>query len=130
MEELIKKIKKHFEELDNKKLMSNIFIILLLSVFVLVLLNNYTSDDKNDNSRVIKEESNEYNNLVRDDYGLYIENKLADILSKLKGVGNVDVMVTLEDSTEKIPASNVTTTRENTTELDAQGGTREISRSL
>ena len=128
MEELIKKIKKHFEELDNKKLMSNIFIILLLSVFVLVLLNNYTSDDKNDNSRVIKEESNEYNNLVRDDYGLYIENKLADILSKLKGVGNVDVMVTLEDSTEKIPASNVTTTRENTTELDAQGGTREISR--
>lgn len=128
MEDLIKKIKKHLEELDNRKLMANIFIILLVSVFILVLLNNYTSNDKNDDTRVIKENSNEYNNLVRDDYESYIEIKLADILSKLRGVGDVDVMVTLEDSTEKIPASNVTTTKENTTELDAQGGTREISR--
>ena len=128
MEDLIKKIKKHLEELDNRKLMANIFIILLVSVFILALLNNYTSNDKNDDTRVIKENSNEYNNLVRDDYESYIEIKLADILSKLRGVGDVDVMVTLEDSTEKIPASNVTTTKENTTELDAQGGTREISR--
>ena len=128
MEDLIKKIKKHLEELDNRKLMANIFIILLVSVFILALLNNYTSNDKNDDTRVIKENSNEYNNLVRDDYESYIEIKLADILSKLRGVGDVDVMVTLEDSTEKIPASNVTTTKENTTELDAQGLGRSLGR--
>ncbi|MDR7870009.1 MAG: sporulation stage III protein AG [Tissierellaceae bacterium] len=128
MEDLIKKIKKHLENLDNKKFIGNIFIILVLSVVLLVMLNGYTSNDKNKDTTVIKEKSNEYNNLVKDDYESYIEDKLSEILSKLKGVGSVDVMVTLEDSVEKIPASNVTTTREITNELDAQGGTREVSR--
>ncbi|NLY44543.1 MAG: sporulation stage III protein AG [Tissierella sp.] len=128
MEEFLKKLKKHLDNLDNKKFIFNIFIILVLSVVFLIMLNGYTSDEENNNPTVIKESSNEYNNLVRDDYESYIEDKLSEILSKLRGVGNVDVMVTLEDSIEKIPASNVTTTKEITNELDSQGGTREISR--
>ena len=128
MENFIKKIKKHLDSIDNKKFIVNILFILTLSIVLLVILNNYIPDDKNDNQTVIKESSNEYNNLVKDDYESYIEGKLSDILSKLKGVGQVDVMVVLEDSTEKIPASNITTTKELTNELDAQGGTREILR--
>ena len=128
MEEFINKIKKHLENLDNKKFIGNVFIVLVLSVVLLVMLNGYTSKDKIDSGTVIKDNSNEYNNLMKDDYESYIEDKLSEILSKLKGVGNVDVMVTLEDSVEKIPASNVTTTREITNELDSQGGTREVSR--
>lgn len=128
MENFIKKIKKHLDSIDNKKFIVNILFILILSIVLLVILNNYIPDDKNDNQTVIKESSNEYNNLVKDDYESYIEGKLSDILSKLKGVGQVDVMVVLEDSTEKIPASNITTTKELTNELDAQGGTREILR--
>ena len=128
MENFIKKIKKHLDSIDNKKFIVNILFILILAIVLLVILNNYIPDDKNDNQTVIKESSNEYNNLVKDDYESYIEGKLSDILSKLKGVGQVDVMVVLEDSTEKIPASNITTTKELTNELDAQGGTREILR--
>lgn len=128
MDDFMNKIKKHLDNLDNKKFMVNIFIILLVSVVLLVMLNVYTSEDKNNGGPVLKETSNEYTNLVKDDYESYIEDKLSEILSKLRGVGKVDVMVTLEDSTEKIPASNITTTREVSNELDSQGGTREVSR--
>ncbi len=128
MEDLVNKIKKHLENLDNKKFIGNLFIILVLSVLLLLVVNTFNPKDDIDNTSVIKETANEYNNLMRDDYESYIEGKLAEILSKLKGVGQVDVMVTLEDSVEKIPASNVTTTKETTNELDSQGGTREVSR--
>lgn len=128
MDDFMKTIKKHLDNLDNKKFIFNIFIILVLSVVLLVMLNGYTSNEKNNGTTVIKDSSNEYNNLVKDDYESYVEDKLSEILSKLKGVGKVSVMVTLEDSIEKIPASNVTTTKEITSELDSQGGTREVSR--
>lgn len=128
MDDFIKKIKKHLDNLDNKKFIFNIFIILVISVILLVMLNGYTSKEKIDGTTVIKETSNEYNDLVKDDYESHIEDRLSQILSKLRGVGKVNVMVTLEDSIEKIPASNVTTTREITNELDSQGGTREVSR--
>lgn len=128
MEDFMEKLKKNFENLDNKKLILNIFIILVLSVILLIMLNGYTSKDKFSSTSVIKESPNEYTNLVKDDYESYIEDKLCEILSKLRGVGKVDVMVTLVDSIEKIPASNITTTKEITNELDSQGGTREVSR--
>lgn len=128
MEEFIKKLKKIFENMDNKKFLINIFLVLVLSVIFLLMLNNYVEEDKKDEQTVLKDSSNEYNYLMKEDYESYIEGKLSNILKKLKGVGEVDVMVVLEDSTEKIPASNITTTTEHTSELDAQGGTREISR--
>ena len=128
MDDFIKKMKKDLDNLDNKKIIFNIFIILVLSVVLLIILNGYTSKEKIDGTTVIKETSNEYNDLVKDDYESHIEDRLSQILSKLRGVGKVNVMVTLEDSIEKIPASNVTTTREITNELDSQGGTREVSR--
>lgn len=128
MEEFIKKLKKTFENMNNKKFLINISLVLVLSVVFLLMLNNYVDKDKKDEQTVLKDSSNEYNYLMKEDYESYIEGKLSNILKKLKGVGEVDVMVVLEDSTEKIPASNITTTTEHTNELDAQGGTREISR--
>ena len=128
MEEFLKKIRNHLENLDNRKFMTNIFIVLIMAVGILLVLNIYTSKDKNPSPGVIKDNSNEYTSLEKASYENYIENRLAEILSKLKGVGQVSVMVTLEDGVEHIPATNITTTRENTKELDSQGGTREIVR--
>ena len=42
------------------------------------------------------------------DYSSLLEKKLEDILSQLKGVGKVKVMITLEDTTEVVPAFNTT----------------------
>ena len=62
------------------------------------------------------------------DYGTLLEKKLEDTLSKLKGVGEVKVMITLEDTIEKIPAFNTSKNNETTNEVDSQGGTRETIR--
>lgn len=62
------------------------------------------------------------------DYNTDLENRLIYILEKFKGVGDVDVMITLEDSVEKIPASNSIKTVENTRETDSEGGMREVNR--
>ena len=58
----------------------------------------------------------------------YLEKKLANILSKLEGVGKVNVMVTLENSVEKVTATNTTQSKESIIENDGEGGTRQVQR--
>lgn len=126
MEEIINKIKKHLEELNNKKFINNLFIILLLSIIFLIgvnfLLGNKNESKIEEPSKVAKEIYNQ------SDHSVYLEQKLKNILEKLKGVGEVNVMITLEDTIEKLPATNTQTTKEVTKEIDAEGGTREVNR--
>lgn len=129
MEKLIDKIKKHLETIDNKKLINNLFIILILGIILLIIANIFI---ENRNSNVITnlESATIEGKLeaMEVDYGVLLEKKLEDILSQLKGVENVKVMITLEDTVEKIPAFNTTKNNETTNEIDAHGGTREIIR--
>ena len=81
-----------------------------------------------DKKAVEKEEVIIRENILEDDYSSYLEKKLENILGKLNGVGEISVMITLEDSSEKVPATNTTKTTETTKELDSEGGTREVNR--
>ncbi|WFA09694.1 sporulation stage III protein AG [Tissierella sp. Yu-01] len=125
MEEMINKIKKHLEEIGNKKFINNLFIILLVSIIVLIGVSIFTKDSEKAEIpvRVVEEKPQ-----PTGDHSQYLEEKLASILEKLKGVGEVDVMITLEESIESVPASNTTKTTETTKEVDAEGGTREVNR--
>jgi len=58
------------------------------------------------------------------DYAAYLENALEQFLSTVDGVGQVKVMVTLEDSGEKIIEKDINTARQGTTEVDSAGGSR------
>lgn len=128
MDKLLKIIKKHLEEMDNKKHIVNLFIIILLSIIILIGTSIFKDNNKSSPSPVIKEKPEEYNSYVQLDYSNYLESKLIKILSKLKGVGLVSVMITLEDSIEKIPATNITKSSEQTTETDSEGGKRDSIR--
>ena len=125
MEEIINKIKKHLEELNNKKFIINLIIILLISIIALIGVS-FLNDEKESVVSSIKPTIEENNS--DSDYSIYLEDKLATILEKLQGVGEVNVMITLEDSIESVPASNTTKTVETTKEIDAEGGTREVNR--
>lgn len=57
-----------------------------------------------------------------------LERKLSSILSKIENAGKVNVMITLEDSKEKIPAMNSNKKSETTREVDSEGGTRDSNR--
>lgn len=129
MEKLIDKIKKHLETIDNKKLINNLFIILILGIILLIIANIFI-ENRNSNVKTNLESATIEGKLeaMEVDYGVLLEKKLEDILSQLKGVENVRVMITLEDTVEKIPAFNTTKNNETTNEIDAHGGTREIIR--
>jgi len=58
-----------------------------------------------------------------------MEKSLESILSKIKGVGKVEVMVTFFSGNESIPAFDVKTSGNDTTEKDKEGGSRNIKQS-
>ncbi|WP_244648207.1 stage III sporulation protein AG [Ruminiclostridium herbifermentans] len=53
-----------------------------------------------------------------------MESKLQAILSKIKGAGKVDVMITFYTGNEYIPAVDVNTSENSTQEKDKEGGSR------
>lgn len=126
--EIIEKIKKHLGAMNNKKIINNLFILLLVTIIILIISNIFLDSNKIDEEYDIDNGLNEYNHNIEDDYSDYLEKKLIKILSKFDGVDKVDVMITLEDSVEKITAANTTKTSESNLENDGEGGTREVLR--
>ena len=62
-----------------------------------------------------------------DAYAACLEKRLEHILSKMAGVGNVEVMVTRYSSEELVVEKDVPTTRSSTEEKDAAGGSRIVT---
>ncbi|OLS03938.1 hypothetical protein [Tissierella creatinophila] len=129
MDKILRRIKEQFKNLEDKKIIGYLIVILISASLILTFLKGISPKEQKDIKGVIKEDSTEYNSEVRvEDYAGILEKKLVHILKKLEGVGEVSVMLTLEDSSEKIPAANTTKSRESTKETDAEGGIREITR--
>lgn len=129
MDKILKRLKEQFKNLGDKKLIGYLMVILVSASLVLTFLKGISPEEQKDIKGVIKKDPAEYNSEVRvEDYAAILEKKLVHILKKLEGVGEVSVMLTLEDSSEKIPAANTTKSRESTKETDAEGGIREITR--
>ncbi|WP_313756448.1 sporulation stage III protein AG [Tissierella sp.] len=128
MNEILDKIKDALTKMNNKKFINNLFIILLMSIIFLIVANIFLGPKTKNIDSTTDKYIKDINNNLESDYSGYLEKKLVDILSKLNGVGKVSVMVTLENSIEKITATNTTKTTENTLENDSEGGTREIHR--
>ncbi|MCM1570099.1 MAG: stage III sporulation protein AG [Roseburia sp.] len=61
------------------------------------------------------------------DYRRRMEQELAGILSKISGVGRVEVMITLKNSEERIIEKDGERVRSDTVEEDSQGGSRSIT---
>jgi len=128
MSDLLEKIKKHLENMNNnKKFINNLFIILIISIIFLIIAN-YILDSRKATVSTESEFKSQISYEEEVDYSAYLEKKLENILSKLDGVGKVNVMVTLENSVEKVTATNTTKSSENIVENDGEGGTRQVQR--
>ena len=120
MEDLIKRIKEKFGELGSSKngTLRKLIFLLLTGICLLVIL--WPLDDSDDDDLLSSgisesEDSGDDENdesLINDDtayeeYVSLLESKLKSILENVKGVGNVDVMITLKDNGEKIVEKDV-----------------------
>jgi len=128
MNEILDKLKRYLEKANNKKFINNLFILLMVSIIFLIVANYFLNPKKSNINDFNEEYQKDYSYDVEEDYSIYLERKLVNILGKLAGVGKVNVMVTLENSVEKITANNTTKTSENSIENDSEGGTRELHR--
>lgn len=128
MEKIINKIIEYFKHMNNKDIMRNLFVVLIIGIILFILADIFINNSNTRNITTDSESKVENINYNYSDYSTLLESKLENVLSQLKGVGKVKVMITLEDTTEIIPAFNTTKNNENTKEIDSQGGTREIVR--
>lgn len=115
MEKLLSK----FKDLSNKKQIENVVIFLVLLIIVIIVINSLFGEEK----ETVKEGSKEVSiSLEQNENDL--EKSLKNILSKISGVGSVDVMVSYSNTIMQVPMYD---TKENTTvveESDKNGGIR------
>lgn len=115
------------EDGNNKKKIENLVFFLIILVITIVAINFIWKDDKkddtntNDNSKKLATISQEQT--YQEDS---LETKLENILSNISGVGNVNVLLTYNETEELIPVYNESDKRSTTNEVDSEGGTRVV----
>lgn len=119
--------KEFLNKITNKKYINKLLTILILGIMLLITASIFKDNKKEEVTKKDNIEK-EIKETDVEDYAYILERKLEKILSQIKGAGNVDVMITLDETTEKIPAVNKTKNQEKTNEEDSQGGVREINR--
>ncbi len=114
----------------------NLIVLVLLGI-LLVIISLPTEEsheqeetkERMDEQRSLYEstgglQENAYEDLYS--YAAYLEEELEETLSQMRGVGEVKVMITLEASEEQVVEKDETMVRNNTTEEDSQGGSRNL----
>ncbi|NDI34175.1 stage III sporulation protein AG [Chengkuizengella sediminis] len=112
-----------------------LLIIGLIGVMLMIMNSfiNVDSIDSSQSDRASPESASlpvlgeEKSKLPFDEYEEQYEMRLKEILEKIVGVGNVDVMITIESTEENIVFENRKDSQQVTTEKDTNGATRHIS---
>lgn len=123
------KLKELFRS-DNKKLKTDIVVVLILGALMIVLGNSFfggnpPGTDAASKSQPKEEESNQAQNTDQRN----LEKRLETIFSKVEGAGEIKVMVTTTNGNELILAEETKSENQTTTESGQQGDQRTIENS-
>lgn len=122
------------EEGDNKKKIENLAVFVVVLVITLIIINfiwngdeekkEETSDDPNKKLATVNENTMPINTdtTTQDTLSLQLE----EILKKIDGVGNVNVLVTYSQTNRIVPMYNEDISQTDTEETDTNGGTRKV----
>ncbi|MDF2590198.1 MAG: hypothetical protein K0S41_4039 [Anaerocolumna sp.] len=130
MEKEKEKKKLSIKEIGPQKLVILLMIgvLLVLSFPDILSLNNSSKDKTKSNVPKVENKS-----AVTDDssgldtYTKSLEERLTKVLTKVEGIGSVEVMITLKGSKEQIILKDEPYTQESMNETDGEGGNRENS---
>ena len=126
------KLKKMFSKNDgnNKKKIENIMVFIVILAITIVAINYIWNGDNQSKSSNTVPEAEVRNDVVQVSSEInYDENeeKLANILSNISGVGKVKVLLTYSETSTYVPIYNENLKQSNTTETDSSGGSRIVS---
>ena len=79
------------------------------------------TDDVKDGTR------DDWEKFSEEEYSVWLEQRLTEVLGQVAGVGEVRVMITLKSSRELVVEREESISRSSTKESDSQGGSRVIS---
>ncbi len=129
LKEKLQKLKENITKSDNKtnkKKVENLVVGILILIVTVIAINTILADDtkkessdKENNNNVVIAETNQSNNTL--------EERLEGILSKINGVGKVDVLISYSESSEVVAMYNENIKETSTEEQDESGGTRTIT---
>lgn len=117
---------------NNKKKIENLIFFIILLIITIIIINIVWNGDKDSSN---KQDSNSTNSkqLAKENESVVdastnttneLETKLENILSKIQGVGEVNVFINYSESSEIVPMYNENKKTSNTQETDTSGGTR------
>ena len=131
---LSEKLKKIFPKNDgnNKKKIENILVFIVILAITIVAINYIWNGDESSKSSNEVPEAENTNSVVQvstDTSNDQNEEKLANILSNIEGVGKVKVLLTYSQTSTYVPIYNENLKESNTTETDSAGGSRTVEES-
>lgn len=114
---------------------ARLVILLMAGIFLLVLsfpdmLSSKNSSKDNTVNQDYKMKDNNLNTETQEEGDAYtteLENRLRSVLAKVEGIGDVEVMITLKGSKEKVILKDTPYTQESMNEVDGEGGNRDSS---
>lgn len=130
IKEKIKSLVKKKTSGDNKKTLENLIVFLVLLIITVVAINIIWGKENNnekqspvdDSYKVLAYNKNESNNSQDSEYNL--EKKLENILSKISGVGKVQVLITYSETSSVVAMRNEKKNSSKTEESDTNRGNK------
>ena len=130
IKEKIKSLVKKKTSGDNKKTLENLIVFLVLLIITVIAINIIWGKENNnekqspidDSYKVLAYNKNESNNSQDSEYNL--EKKLENILSKISGVGKVQVLITYSETSSVVAMRNEKKNSSKTEESDTNRGNK------
>ena len=117
---MLNKLKNIFK--DEKKKNENLIFFLLVLVITLFMINRIMKEDKSVPDK--KEKSSDIELVKSTNIDNSLEKRLENILSKISGVGSVNVLITYSESGSILPLYNETSNNSKTEEKIESGNTK------
>jgi len=109
---------------NSKKTIENLIVFLILLIITIIAINliwggkkDNSGDEVQEGYKVLAQDVSNSNILESKEYNL--ENELEDILSKISGVGKVQVLVTYSETSQVVAMHNETNSSSKTEETDS-----------
>ncbi len=109
------------ESKPNKKKIENLVFALILLMITVIFINNIFSKDKNE---IIEKDTITQKTIAKKEKERDLETDLEDILKKIKGIEDVQVLITYSETEKYVPIYNESSSQSTTSEKDTEGGER------
>ena len=118
---------------DNKKNIENLAVFLVLLVITIIAINTIWGTDKKEEEtnkteyrQLAESAEKNINSNIPEEETYNLESKLKDILSKISGAGEVEVLITYSETSRIVAMYNESQNSSSTEETDTNGGKRNI----